>query len=197
MNANGVADSGENTLFVSLTAAQQLVSSSVSANDTRQILARHAIAAQLNVDNGNHAPGGMTVGADLISKAVSWLKGQGPFVYSDGSSGKVDVTGISNVLDAGSSGGIDYNTYYAAFTSASLASSKMAWQQDKALGLASTDFYVSGEELKDALQAFNENKLVTSANGSQVGWNNGSGMVNAHTNNATGVWNVLRDANII
>ena len=197
VNANGVTDSGENTLFVSLTAAQQLIASSVSANDTRQILARHAIAAQLNVDNGDRAPGGMTVGADLISKAVSWLKGQGPFVYSDGSTGKVDVTGISAVLDAGTSGSIDYNTNHAAFTSTVLSSSKMAWQQDKALGLASTDFYVSGEELKDALQAFNENKLVTSADGSKVGWNNGYGMANAQTNNATGVWTVLRDANVI
>ena len=197
VNANGVTDSGENTLFVSLTAAQQLIASSVSANDTRQILARHAIAAQLNVDNGDRAPGGMTVGADLISKAVSWLKGQGPFVYSDGSTGKVDVTGISAVLDAGTSGGIDYNTNHAAFTSTVLSSSKMAWQQDKALGLASTDFYVSGEELKDALQAFNENKLVTSADGSKVGWNNGYGMANAQTNNANGVWTVLRDANVI
>jgi protocatechuate 3,4-dioxygenase beta subunit len=197
VNANGVTDAGENTLFVSLKAAQQLVASSVSANDTRQILARHAIAAQLNIDNGDRAPGGTTVGADLISKAVSWLKGQGPFVYSDGSTGKVDVTGAIGVLDVGTSGSIDYNTSNAAFTSASLSSSKMAWQQDKALGLASTDFYVSGEELKDALQAFNENRLVTSADGSKVGWSNGYGMTNIHTNNATGAWTVLRDAGVI
>ena len=195
-NRNGVQDSGENTLFVSLKAAQQLIASSVAANDTRQILTRHALAAQLNINNGDKSPGGMTVGADLISKAVSWLKGSGPFIYSDGSSGKID-TNVNGVLTAGTTGTIEYNTITAAFTSTILTSNKMAWQQQVAMGFSPSDFYVSGEELKNGLQAFNENQLVTSADGSLVGWNNGGGMTNAHTNNASGMWTVLRDAGIV
>ena len=196
-NRNGVQDSGENTLFVSLQAAQQLIASSVAANDTRQILTRHALAAQLNINNGDMSPGGMTVGADLISKAVSWLKGSGPFIYSDGSSGKVDFVGVTGTVDAGTSGTIDYNTTSASFTSTVLTSNKMAWQQQVAMGFSPSDFFVSGEELKNGLQAFNQNQLVTSADGSLVGWNNGSGMTNAQTNNALGMWTVLKDAGIV
>lgn len=195
-NANGVKDGGETTLFVGLTAAQKIISSSASATDTRQILMRHALAAQLNIYNGKDSAGGLTVGADLISKAVEWLKGDGVFIYGDGSSGDVDRVGSAGVLESGTSGTIDFNTSTAAFTSTVLTSSKEAWWKDKSLGVGS--FTADGEEIKNALQAFNEDRLITSADGSLVGWNNGAGgMTGAQTNNATGLWTVLQAQGVI
>jgi hypothetical protein len=201
-NGNGTSDMGSNALFVPLSAATQLINSSASANDTRQILLRHALAAQLNIDNGDRDPGlttGATVGTDLISVAVAWLKGQGPFIYSDGSSGKVDFVGATGVLDSGISGtAIDYNTKTASFTSTQLTSNTNAWNQSVALGLSPTDFHISGEDLKNALQAFNQNQLITSRDGTTVGWNTGNGaMTDIHTNNAAGFWTVLKDAGVI
>ncbi len=190
-NANGVTDGGETTLFVGLTAAQKIIASSASATDTRQILMRQAMATQLNIYNGKDSAGGLTVGADLISKAVQWLKGDGVFVYSDGSSGDVDRVGSAGVLEAGSSGSIDFNTTTGAFTSAVLTSNKAAWWEDKSMGVGS--FTADGEEIKNALQAFNEDWLITSADGSQVGWNNGAGgMIDVQANTAAGLWTVLR-----
>ncbi|MGE4046591.1 MAG: SdrD B-like domain-containing protein, partial [Acetobacteraceae bacterium] len=195
-NGNGVTDAGEKTLFIGLTAAQQIISSSDSANDARQILMRHAIAAQLNIYNGKESAGGLTVGTDLISKAVEWLKGDGVFIYGDGSGGDVDRVGSAGVLESGSSGTIDYNTSAHAFTSSALSTSTKAWWEDKSMGIG--DFTADGEEIKNALQAFNEDRLVTSADGTLVGWNSGNGgMVDVQTNNAAGLWTVLRQHNVI
>ena len=191
-NGNGVKDGGENTLFVSLSAAQKIISSSDSAGDARQILMKQAIAAQLNIYNGDDAPGKLTVGADLISKAVQWLKGDGVFVYSDGSSGDVDRVGSAGVLESGSSGTIDFNTSSGAFTSSALSTSKKAWYEDKSMGIS--DFTADAEELKNALQAFNEDKLITSSDGTKVGWSTGGSMVN---NDANGLWSVLRSHGVI
>jgi hypothetical protein len=195
-NANGTTDAGEITLFVGLTAAQQIISSSVSATDRRQTLMRHALATQLNIYNGKEAAGGLTVGADLISKAVQWLRGDTPFIYSDGSSGDVDRVGAVGVMESGTSGTIDYNTSTKAFTSTVLTSNKQAWWNDVSMGVGS--FMVDGEELKNALQAFNEDELITSADGLLVGWNNGAGgMIGAQTNNANGLWTVLQNQGVI
>src|SRR5262249_40129019 len=103
-NGNGLVDTGETTLFVALAAAQQIIRSQDSANDTRQILMKHALAAQLNINNGDKQPN------DLIGEAVSWLKGQTPYMYTDGSTGKID-TGNPGVLDIAT----EYNTSTAAF----------------------------------------------------------------------------------
>ncbi len=194
-DGNGVTNGGETTLFVGLSAAQKIVSSSSSATDTRQILMRHAIATQLNIYNGKEAAGGMTVGADLISRAVQWLKGDSVFVYNDGSSGDVDKVGAVGVLESGTSGSIDFNSSTGAFTSTALTSNKEAWFRDKSLGIS--DFTADAEEIKNALQAFNEDKLITSADGTKIGWNNGGTMVDIQTNNATGLWTVLRENGVI
>ena len=102
-NGNGCVDAGENTLWVSLPAARQIIQSSDSANDTRQILMKQALAAQLNIYNGDKDP------LDLVGEAVSWLKGQSPYTYGDGSSGKVD-TDQNGVLSTA-----EYNTSTKAF----------------------------------------------------------------------------------
>lgn len=195
-NANGATDAGEVTLFVGLTAAQQIISSSQSATDTLQILMRHVLATQLNIYNGKEAAGGLTVGADLISKAVQWLRGDSPFIYSDGSSGDVGRVGAGGVLESGTSGTIDFNTSTKSFTSTVLTSNKAAWWEDKALGVGS--FTADGEEIKNALQSFNEDQLITSADGSLVGRKNSAGgMISAQTNDATGLWTVLQNHGVI
>ena len=60
-----------------------------------------------------------------------------------------------------------------------------------------SDFTASGEELKNALQAFNEDRLVTSTDGSLVGWNNNGTMTDLHANDANGLWTVLRNQAVI
>jgi protocatechuate 3,4-dioxygenase beta subunit len=195
-NGNGVKDGAETTLFVSLAAAQKLIGAKDSCGDARQILMRQALAAQLNIYNGKEAAGGMTVGADLISKAVQWLKGDGVFIYSDGSSGDVDRVGSVGVLESGSSGTIDFNTSSNVFTSGALSSSKYAWTQDKSMGVGS--FTADAEEIKNALQAFNEDKLITSADGTKIGWSgSGGAFTDVHTNDANGLWTVLRNHGVI
>src|SRR5260370_38784869 len=51
VNGNGLADPGEDVLFFSTAEAQALISTSDSATDVRQIVAREALAAQLNIYN--------------------------------------------------------------------------------------------------------------------------------------------------
>jgi len=196
----GTTASGDDTLFVGVTAASQIINSSDSANDTRQILMRHALAAQLNIDNGDKTPGllSATVGSDIISLAVSWLRGEGPFIYSDGSSGNVDLRGTAHVLDSGTSGStIDYNTVGAKFTTTTLTSNTKAWNQAVALGVSPTDFHLSGQDLKNALQAFNQNQLMVSADGTKVGWNVNGSMTDIHANTAVGFLTVLKDSGVI
>ena len=128
-------------------------------------------------------------------KAVQWLKGDGVFLYSDGSSGDIDRVGTLGILESGSSGTIDYNTNTAAFTSSALSSSKYAWLQDKSMGVS--DFTASGEEIKNALQAFNQDQLITSSDGKYVGWNSNGNIAGMQTNDANGLWTVLRANGII
>jgi hypothetical protein len=56
------------------------------------------------------------------------------------------------------------------------------------------DFWVNGEGLKNALQAFNQGQLAT--NGQQVFWLSGGFVTDPHTNDATGMWSVLKDAGL-
>ncbi len=205
INGNGRVDTGETTLFVSLNAAQQLINPSVATgSDARLILMRQLIGAQLNVYNGADAAGwkaGTAVaGTDLISEAVKWVRGIGPFVgYSGGSSGNVDKTGASGVLDSGSSGSIDYNTWTAKFTSSAVSTTSAAWSTRVSIGVG--DIKVSGLDLKNALESFNSdgNGLVVSGDGQLTAWGNNSSycgscgnVTNITSNDATGLWSLLK-----
>jgi hypothetical protein len=149
VNGNLHADPGEDTLFIPLLAAQQLINSSQSANDTRQTLLSQAIALQLNVDvlhTGDPGYNGVSAGGDLLTEAVDWLRGVGSYAsFADHSSGNVDYNG-DHVLNVGSgngatlAAGFEYNTAKAAFTfegvpngglseaGKALTSSSNAWQ---------------------------------------------------------------------
>ena len=142
-------------------------------------------------------PGNAVVGTDLITEAVKWLTGKSPFIYPDGSSGNVDTNHDGALSASGTGSGVEFNTTAGAFTSTALTSSKNAWGTAESLGLSPTDFKVSGQDLKNALQAFNQNQLVTSSDGMQVGWNSGGSITDIHLNNANGMWTVLKDAGVI
>ena len=196
-------------LRVQAGAALQLINSSQSANDTRQILMSQAEAAELNVIAGATDPGGLSVGHDLLSEAVYWLEGRrlstgaAGFVYADKSSGNVDANhnGIVNAAASGLAPAVDYNTATHAFTFGALTSSKNAWNQYVDTGILDTatghDFTVDGEGLKNALMDFNQGSLVTSAHGQQVAWFNGSSYSDFHMNNAAGMWSVLTDHAVV
>jgi len=179
-NANGQTDSGEDTLFVTLTAAQKLISSSDSANDTRQILLSQAIAAQLNIDNGAGQP------VDLIQEAVMWLKGESPYVYpaigsTHASTGNID-SNHNGILDVGtevntSTGALLADADLTQSGTQVLTSSQQAWQKfvDVASGAANWGTVANpgeadGEGLKNALMWFNDGHLVTSVGGFFVAW---------------------------
>jgi hypothetical protein len=180
-DGNGATNGTENTLFVSFAAARQIIMSSDSANDTRQILMKQALAAQLNIYNGVKDPN------DLVGEAVTWLKGgpstlnpNSPYAYTDGSSGKVD-TNQDGVLSSS-----EYNTTSKAFTfdangstrtGNALTSSLDAWQKNvDVYNAASTTVWADGQGLKNALEAFNLDKLVTSSDGALVGWTTDHGL---------------------
>lgn len=181
-NGNFLTDDGENTLFVSLTAAKQIIQSSDSATDTRQILMSQALAAQLNIYNGVADP------LDLVGEAVSWLKGQTPYTYADGSSGKVDTNGDGYLSST------EYNTTTKSFTfdangskaGTALTSNLNAWQTNVDVydDLAIT-VMANGQDLKDALESFNQAKLITSADGSLVGWSTDGGVTINYVNDNT------------
>ena len=117
---------------------------------------------------------------------------------------------VVDTATGGSSPSVDYNTSTSAFTfegangyqvaNKALTSSSAAWQTFVDTGvvnpLTGSDFMVDGEGLKNALQAFNQANLVTSSNGQQIGWNNGSSIGDVHLNNVEGMWGVLKDAGV-
>jgi uncharacterized repeat protein (TIGR01451 family) len=226
-------------LFVPDAAATTLINSSQSANDTRQIFISQALAAQLNIDNGDVDPGVLgkvssgdnIVGSDLISEAVKWLDpnlfpsgstfGQSPFIYPDKSSGNVDwnYNGVSNTASSGAIPGVDYNTTTNAFTfmglnsagplgtanpadavsspaTSTLTSSSQAWNTPVDTGvptLTTGDFFITGQQLKNALQAFNQNNLQTSSQFGSVSWL-GAGV---QPNTAQGMYTVLHNNGIL
>ncbi|MCB1500387.1 MAG: hypothetical protein KDK07_11470 [Bauldia sp.] len=203
-NGNGVCDAGEDTLFATLAAALQIIKSSDSTTDTRQILMSQALAAQLNIYNGDKTP------LDLVGEAVKWLKGKSPFVYTDGSSGKVDTDG-NGVLSAA-----EYNTTTKAFTfdangstrsGTALTSNLQAWQKKvdvfdfNDLNAATTSDVVmaDGEDLKNALMWFNQDQLVTNAAGTYVAWtpDHGVSFSSIKANTLDAFWLTLKDEGLI
>jgi hypothetical protein len=219
----GTGTLGGATLAIGSSGATQLINSSDTANDARQILLKQALAAELNLQNGESAPGQLsntipgtnplthasTVGTDLITLGVDWLQGKGPFVYSAGT-GNID-TSHDGTLQLGTTGtvsnpgGVEYNTKTASFTSTAQVTSGNEWQTAVDSGVfnpaTGLDFKINGQDLKNMLQAFNQNQLVTSKDGTMVGWNAngavGGAVTDIQQNTSTGVFTVLKDAGII
>lgn len=183
-NGNGYKDYGENTLFVSLAGAQKIISSSTSTTDMRQVLMKQAIAAQLNVYNGDRNA------SNLVGEAVKWLTGASPFSFSDGSTGDVDTNNDGKADFASISAGT--------LAGSPLAASKMAWHLEKDVhDSSSVAVFASGEDLKNALMWFNEDQLVTNNTGSLVAWKSGGSFSNITNNTPDAFWTVLESRNLI
>ncbi|HYK79160.1 MAG TPA: SdrD B-like domain-containing protein, partial [Micropepsaceae bacterium] len=198
MNGNGKTDAGETTLFIPLAAAQLIIDPTHSSNDARLIFMRQAIAAQLNIDNGHHDPN------DIVGEAAKWLRGQAPFTYTDGSTGKIgNGDGVLQSSEYTISGG------NFSLTGTAQGTGTQAWNQqvDVYGGPIANDWdnnpslagnqEASGQDLKNGLQAFNSGQLVTSTDGSQVGLYNGVFVDFAHANTTDSFWLTLHDGGLI
>ncbi len=198
-DGDGIKDAGEDVLWVSLNAALQIIKSSDSASDTRQILMSQALAAQLNIYNGVGQPNG------LIGEAVDWLTGETPYTYADGSSGNVDTNG-DGILQSGSGNSFEYNTTSKSFTfdangagkpGTALTSNLQAWQKYVDVSSVDTwnsDMEANGEGLKNALMWFNQGQLVTDVTGTHVGWLSGGIVSDVNLNTIDKFWLTLHDA---
>ena len=204
-NGNGIQDNGETTLSVPWAAAQQLLNASDTNPDVRVSMMKQALQAQLKIDGGEAdpglLPGGQPAGHDLITEAVDWLRGVAPFVYSP-TSGNVDIN-HDGILETGTTNlGNDYNTTTQAFTTPLQKSTMNSWQQyvDTINSPPQTgDVLINGQDLRNALAAFNTTQLVTLMAGSvsEVGWNNGSVVSDVHPNTANTFLTVLADNHVI
>ena len=187
------------TLFITDAAAVQLLTYGSSSTDVRQQTLAQAIATQLNIDNGvsdpGYYPGANPNGHDLIGEAVKWLTGAGTF----GTGGKVDTNG-DRILQAGSGSSYEFNTSNHSLTSATQSTSSSAWTTyyDPNSTVATGDIMVNGQDIKNALAAFNNSatQLITSMAGYQVGWN-ASAPTDVHLNNPDAFWGVLKDQGVI
>jgi hypothetical protein len=200
-NGNGVQDTGETTLFVPGAAAQELLNASSSNPDLRVSMMKQALEAQINIDHGNGDPGSLSAGHDLITDAVAWLRGLAPFTYAP-VGGNVDLN-HDGILESGAtSAGNDYNTTTQMFTTPGVKSTMAAGLQyvDAVNSPPQTgDIMINGQDLVNALAAYNTNKLVIAS--AQVGWD-ASGMAGGtlsdqHSNTASGFLAVLKDNHVI
>jgi uncharacterized repeat protein (TIGR01451 family) len=196
-NADGVDNGGEVTLALSLDIAKQLVSASISdKSDARLNLLQQAVAAELNIYNHADDPGKLDAGTgdDLLGTAVKWLTGQ--LVRADGdvvpSAWNIDNNSTPGVLTQTTE--IVLNSKGITFTDGAVKTSSYDWTGDFVIvdkpGTGS-DVWASGEDLKDALEAFNTGALVTSANGQYIGWNDNGVISDIQVNDQDGLWAVL------
>ena len=161
-NGNDSIDS-EDTLWVSLAAAQKSSTRATPRPTPRSYVA--GLPHSFNIYNGDTNP------ADLVGEAVKWLKGDQPYVYTDGSSGKVD-TNHDGILST-----TEFNVSTSAFTfdangssrsGTALTSNLQAWQTKVDVFDGSDVVMANGQDLKNALEVFNQDKLVTIPPGSSA-----------------------------
>ena len=161
---------------------------------------KQALLAQQNIDSGRADPGLQSAGHDLITDAVDWLLGLAPFTYSPFST-NVDINHDGKIqIGTTASAGVEYNTTTHAFTSPFQKSTMSGWTQyvDAIQSPPQTgDIMINGQDLRNALAAFNSNQLVTLMAGSQVGWSNGGPPGDIHPNTANGFLTVLADNGVI
>jgi len=221
-NGDGVTDNGEVTLSVPWLAADELVCASTSnKNDARLNLLQQAIAAQLNIDNHDADPGLLSAsdGYDLLGTAVKWLTGKLPFSDGNPVPSNYNVDGDGNgILDSGPNTSFEFDTKNGSLYSGGsvdfVATSTSDWSA-KQVGNFSKDGYfvvvdhaqtssllggydvvATGEDLKNALSAFNMNQLVTELGGSEVAWDSNGVISDVQANTQDGLWKVLTDHHI-
>ncbi len=183
INANGLTDIGESTLFVELDAAQQLIGKSGSLTDMREVMIAEALAAQLNINNMS-ADSTLTDNPegpyDLVSEAVAWLTGQGPYTYADLSTGNIDTDG-DGILSVGNNKNFEYDIKNDLLTADALLSTPMsnkdpgdslsqadeAWMDEVFVDALNTKL-ASGEDLRNALHEFNVGTIAVDPHGGYI-----------------------------
>lgn len=199
-DASGTTNGGEATLSMSLAIAQTLVTAKLSdKTDARLNLLQQAVAAQLNVDNHADDPGKISKsgGGDLLGTAVKWLTAHLPLANGNAapSAWSIDVSpvggdGILAATEIVLGAKLGFPT--------TIKTSSPDWLGDFLIDTSNSHFggaavYASGQDLKNALEAFDTGKLITSADGNWVGWNNGGVISDAQANDQDGLWKVLID----
>ncbi len=204
LNSLEAYNGGKDDLAISNSAAQVLANSSVSG-DARITLASQLIAAQLNeysaakANAGTSAAGHEIAPNGLIEDAVAWLTGNNFGTAPAGTDAHANVdTNHNGVLDSG-----EYSTSGNAFvfTSTPLSSSDPAFQTMQTVLSAANNWdnvniQASGNGLANVLTAFNQGQLVTSADGSMIGWNNSGTVTDVHANTAGAFWAVALDNHV-
>ena len=204
LNADGLTDNGETTLFVPLDAAQQLIDSS-GATDMREVLMAEALAAQLNINNmsadstlTDHPEGPN----NLVSEAAMWLRGLGDYSsYDDQTTGNVDTNG-DGILSVGNNSNFEFDMKDDLFSADADLSTPMT-NKDPGDPLSDADFAWGmvndtsgvgddGADLNQALSAFNSGDLVVDPHGGYVGAVDSSGdVVDVHPNAPDAFWDVV------
>jgi hypothetical protein len=192
-------------LSIANSVAQALANSSTSS-DARIIVASQLVAAQMN-DYNDHGVNGGVEPNGLIQEAVQWLTGNnfGIAPANTDALANVDLN-HDGVLDNLTPSTAEYSIAKngsITFAGPALSSSSPAFQTMQTVLSASDSnnwdhvaISANGNGLANALTAFNQGQLVLSADGSLIGWNNGTSVVDVHNNTANAFWGILHDQHI-
>src|SRR5262249_47159579 len=221
LNHDGLVNDGHADLFFDLTSAQLLANNSVSG-DARIILASQAVAAQLNEYQGYVNYGHDTSPNGLLSEAVQWLEGLGPWSrngHSNVDKNTAKDAGLPAKTVISDTAGKDYTVTSGVVTlgGTAMSSSDASWSTfastpvftDPGTGNFFSDghthnVYADGEGLKNALAAYNHGLDGTTAgfgvstDGKTIGWENSIGgtVTDVHQNTPDAFWGILADQHI-
>jgi hypothetical protein len=172
-------------VWVAFDVVKELINSSQTANDTRQILFSQAIATQLNIDWLGGGPRG------LATDAADWLDGGGGdstvdagiFISRAIYSGKTYVSGdydmsahklLGTVLTSNQAGWqSDLNLKAEDFSNNNSGNLFSQYSPDSVRADGDVAFDMNGEGLKNALQAYNQGTLNVSADKNSLQWASG------------------------
>jgi hypothetical protein len=197
VNHDGIANDAQN-LFISNTVADAILNSA-SSNDVRVKMLGEAIATQLNSNTGVELPEG------LIDEAIQWFTNEGSWASLGVNLDKNN----DGTLDAGK---IEKNGTFS-LNGAAVKTNDVAWTKevdviDNSTGITEWDNNknvagnqeANGQDLYNALHAFNQKQLVTSSDGSNVGWSpsgDPANVVDVQLNTTDSFWLTLHLAGTV
>ena len=221
-DGDGVADAGENILYVDMDVARSIINSSDgTGSDPRTLMLKQAIGAQLNIYNGVNNLGEpwsspdstyQMAAGDMITEAVLWLKTYGDGLFSDGTITKNTGTGANangdyNISGKKGTGFVD-TLSFSTLNNVTLdkfdATDRFEfWSTKVDVDATDANVWSTGEGLKNILDAYNNNKLVS--DGTFVGWNmSGSPETsviidpnNFASDGADAFWQVAKEAGLV
>ncbi len=177
-NGNGKTDAadGELTSLRSIATVKADLAAS-SLGNAKTIMLNQLDAAQLNIYNGDKDHGSYLLstkpGHDLVGEGVMWLNGA--FSGTPGTTSAASWT--AQTFDTG-----------------------LQWTVNQGSHHIGDELLVSGQDLKNVLQAFNQNQLVTSADDQSVGYSNDGGVTIlgvAYANTPDNFWLVAAEHHLI